>query len=219
MHRAAHELGIPHQLHHALRPRRDGRGPDRAPRACCATLQDETGGFLTYIPLAYHPDHNELGEELGRVGHRHDRATRTCKNIAVGRLFLDNIPHVKTHWPMVTPFLSQIALSFGCDDVEGTVVYERIYHEAGAHTAHAHALHRAGAADPRGREAAGRARQPLPAGARASSTTRRRSRRCAAAPRCRWCTPHEARPDSLDQLLPGLRRDRPGPRAVSAPSW
>ena len=52
----------------------------------------------------------------------------------MGRLFLDNIPHVKTHWPMVTPFLSQIALSFGCDDVEGTVVYERIYHEAGAHT-------------------------------------------------------------------------------------
>jgi aminodeoxyfutalosine synthase len=56
------------------------------------------------------------------------------KNIAVGRLFLDNIPHIKTHWPMVTPFLSQIALSFGCNDVEGTVVYERIYHEAGAHT-------------------------------------------------------------------------------------
>ena len=56
------------------------------------------------------------------------------KNIAVGRLFLDNVPHIKTHWPMVTPFLSQIALSFGCDDVEGTVVYERVYHEAGAHT-------------------------------------------------------------------------------------
>ena len=56
------------------------------------------------------------------------------KNIAVGRLFLDNIPHVKTHWPMVTPFLSQIALEFGCDDVEGTVVYERVYHEAGAKT-------------------------------------------------------------------------------------
>ncbi len=56
------------------------------------------------------------------------------KNIAIGRLFLDNVPHIKTHWPMVTPFLSQIALSFGCDDVEGTVVYERVYHEAGAHT-------------------------------------------------------------------------------------
>ena len=56
------------------------------------------------------------------------------KNIAVGRLFLDNIPHVKTHWPMVTPFMSQIALAFGCDDVEGTVVYERVYHDAGALT-------------------------------------------------------------------------------------
>jgi aminodeoxyfutalosine synthase len=96
-------------------------------------LQDETGGFLTYIPLAYHPDHNELGEELGRVGTA-TTGFEDLKNIAVGRLFLDNIPHVKTHWPMVTPFLSQIALAFGCDDVEGTVVYERVYHEAGART-------------------------------------------------------------------------------------
>jgi aminodeoxyfutalosine synthase len=97
-------------------------------------LQDETGGFLTYIPLAYHPDHNELGQEMGRVGTA-TTGYEDLKNIAVGRLYLDNIPHVKTHWPMVTPLLSQIALSFGCDDVEGTVVYERIYHEAGAHTA------------------------------------------------------------------------------------
>lgn len=96
-------------------------------------LQDETGGFLTYIPLAYHPDHNELGEALGRTG----TATTgfdDLKNIAVGRLVLDNIPHVKTHWPMVTPFISQIALGFGCDDLEGTVVFERVYHEAGAGT-------------------------------------------------------------------------------------
>jgi len=56
------------------------------------------------------------------------------KNIAVGRLVLDNIPHVKTHWPMVTPFISQVALTFGCDDLEGTVVFERVYHEAGAGT-------------------------------------------------------------------------------------
>jgi aminodeoxyfutalosine synthase len=96
-------------------------------------LQDDTGGFLTYIPLAYHPDHNELGEEMGRVGTA-TTGYEDLKNIAVARLFLDNIPHVKTHWPMVTPFLSQIALDFGCDDVEGTVVYERIYHEAGALT-------------------------------------------------------------------------------------
>ena len=97
-------------------------------------LQDETGGFLTYIPLAYHPDNNELGEELGRTGSA-TTGYEDLRNIAIGRLYLDNIPHVKTHWPMVTPFLSQIALAYGCDDVEGTVVYERIYHEAGAHTA------------------------------------------------------------------------------------
>ena len=95
--------------------------------------QDRSGGFLTYIPLAYHTEHNELGEELGRVGTA-TTGFEDLKNIAIGRLFLDNIPHVKTHWPMVTPFLSQIALSFGCDDVEGTVVFERIYHEAGATT-------------------------------------------------------------------------------------
>ena len=95
--------------------------------------QDRSGGFLTYIPLAYHTENNELGEELGRVGTA-TTGFEDLRNIAVGRLFLDNIPHVKTHWPMVTPFISQIALSFGCDDVEGTVVFERIYHDAGART-------------------------------------------------------------------------------------
>lgn len=98
------------------------------------SLQDETGGFLAYIPLAYHPDHNELGTTLGREG----TATTgfdDLRNLAVGRLYLDNIDHVKTHWIMVTPFLSQTALSFGVDDLEGTVVREKIYHEAGARTA------------------------------------------------------------------------------------
>ena len=74
-----------------------------------------------------------LGEELGRVGSA-TTGYEDLRNIAIGRLFLDNIAHVKTHWPMVTPFLSQVALSFGCDDVEGTVIYERVYHEAGAQT-------------------------------------------------------------------------------------
>jgi len=96
-------------------------------------LQDETGGFLTYIPLAYHTENNELGEELGRVGSA-TTGFEDLKNIAIGRLYFDNVPHVKTHWPMVTPFISQIALAFGCDDVEGTVVFERVYHEAGATT-------------------------------------------------------------------------------------
>ena len=97
-------------------------------------LQDERGGFLAYIPLAYHPDHNALGAELGREG----TATTgfdDLRNLAVGRLFLDNFEHIKTHWIMVTPFLSQTALAFGVNDLEGTVVREKIYHEAGAHTA------------------------------------------------------------------------------------
>lgn len=132
VHREAHELGIPtnctmlyghvesaeDRVHHLTQLRE---------------LQDETGGFLTYIPLAYHPDHNELGTELGREGTA-TTGYEDLKNIAIGRLFLDNIPHVKTHWPMVTQFVAQLALAFGCDDVEGTVVYERVYHEAGAET-------------------------------------------------------------------------------------
>jgi aminodeoxyfutalosine synthase len=132
VHREAHGLGIPTNC--TMLYGHVETAEDRIEHlSALRSLQDETGGFLTYIPLAYHPDHNELGEELGRVGSA-TTAFEDLKNIAVGRLFLDNIPHVKTHWPMVTPFLSQIALSFGCDDVEGTVVYERIYHDAGATT-------------------------------------------------------------------------------------
>ena len=132
VHRQAHSLGIPSNctmLYGHVETMEDRVDHLLALRA----LQDETGGFLTYIPLAYHPDHNELGVTLGRTG----TATTgfdDLKNIAVGRLLLDNIPHVKTHWPMVTPFISQIALGFGCDDLEGTVVFERVYHEAGAGT-------------------------------------------------------------------------------------
>ena len=133
VHRVAHELGIPTNC--TMLYGHVERAEDRIEHlTLLRQLQDDTGGFLTYIPLAYHPDHNELGEEMGRVGTA-TTGYEDLKNIAVGRLYLDNIPHVKTHWPMVTPFVSQIALSFGCDDVEGTVVYERIYHEAGAHTA------------------------------------------------------------------------------------
>jgi aminodeoxyfutalosine synthase len=132
VHREAHRLGIPSNCTmlyghvETLEDRVDHLLTLRG-------LQDETSGFLTYIPLAYHPDHNELGEALGRTG----TATTgfdDLKNIAIGRLLLDNIPHVKTHWPMVTPFISQVALGFGCDDLEGTVVFERVYHEAGAGT-------------------------------------------------------------------------------------
>ena len=102
-------------------------------------LQDETGGFLAYIPLAYHPDDNELGRQLARQG----MATTgfdDLRNLAVGRLYLDNFAHIKTHWIMVTSFLSQVALSFGVNDMEGTVVREKIYHAVGAHTPQAMSL-------------------------------------------------------------------------------
>jgi len=132
VHRQAHALGIPTNctmLYGHVETMRD-----RAEHLLILRgLQDETGGFLTYIPLAYHPDHNALGEEHGWQG-RATTGVDDLMNIAVGRLVLDNVPHVKTHWPMVSPFVSQVALHFGCDDLEGTVVYERVYHEAGAVT-------------------------------------------------------------------------------------
>lgn len=102
-------------------------------------LQDETGGFLAYIPLAYHPDDNELGKRLGRQGIA-TSGVDDLKNIAVGRLFLDNVAHVKSHWIMVTPAISQIALHYGANDLEGTVVREKIYHAVGAHTPQAMTL-------------------------------------------------------------------------------
>jgi aminodeoxyfutalosine synthase len=132
VHRQAHALGIPSNctmLYGHVETMRD-----RAEHLLILRgLQDETGGFLTYIPLAYHPDHNVLGEEHGWQG-RATTGLDDLMNIAVARLVLDNVPHVKTHWPMVSPFVSQVALHFGCDDLEGTVVYERVYHEAGAAT-------------------------------------------------------------------------------------
>ncbi len=132
VHREAHRLGIPSNCTMLYGHVETAR--DRAEHLLMLRdLQDETGGFLTYIPLAYHPDNNELGEQMGWTGGE-TQGVDDLKNIAVARLFLDNIPHVKTHWPMVTPFISQLALAFGCDDVEGTVVYERIYHDAGAET-------------------------------------------------------------------------------------
>ena len=133
VHRTAHELGIPTNC--TMLYGHVETAADRIEHlGMLRSLQDDTGGFLTYIPLAYHTEHNDLGEELGRVGSA-TTGYEDLKNIAIGRLYLDNIPHMKTHWPMVTPFMSQIVLSFGCDDVEGTVVYERIYHQAGATTA------------------------------------------------------------------------------------
>lgn len=91
-------------------------------------VQDRTGGFQTFIPLAFHPDHTAL--------HHLPRTTglTDIRQIAVGRLMLDNFPHVKSYWQMVSPKMAQIALRFGADDIDGTVVEEKIYHDAGATT-------------------------------------------------------------------------------------
>jgi aminodeoxyfutalosine synthase len=134
VHKAAHALGIPSNC--TMLYGHVETAEDRAEHLLLLRgLQDESGGFLTYVPLAYHPDHNELGEQMGWAGKgRQTTGVDDLKNVAIGRLALDNIPHVKTHWPMVTPFVSQVALDFGCDDMEGTVVFERVYHDAGAET-------------------------------------------------------------------------------------
>ncbi len=91
-------------------------------------LQDETGGFVTFIPLAFHPDNTPLQHIPKTTGFA------DIKNIAVARLMLDNIPHVKAYWVMMTPRIAQIALRFGADDIDGTVIEEKIYHDAGATT-------------------------------------------------------------------------------------
>jgi aminodeoxyfutalosine synthase len=91
-------------------------------------LQDETQGFQTFIPLAFHPA-NTLLEHLPSTTGMLD-----IKQIAVSRLVLDNFPHIKSYWQMMTPKIAQISLRFGADDIDGTVVEEKIYHDAGATT-------------------------------------------------------------------------------------
>ena len=91
-------------------------------------LQDETGGFLTFIPLAYHPENNEMAVGEGPC------AERSLRVMAVSRLFLDNFPHLKAYWISLGIELAQMALWFGADDLDGTVIDEHIYHDAGAKT-------------------------------------------------------------------------------------
>lgn len=91
-------------------------------------LQDETGGFQTFIPLAFHPENTPLHHIPVTTGFD------DIREIAVSRLLLDNIPHIKAYWVMMTPKIAQIAQRFGADDLDGTVVEEKIYHDAGATT-------------------------------------------------------------------------------------
>jgi aminodeoxyfutalosine synthase len=125
VHRTAHQLGIrsnatmlygsiekpEHRIEHLLKLRE---------------LQDETGGFQTFIPLAFHPENNRLSHLPKPSG------LMDLRMMAISRLMLDNFPHVKAYWVMLGIKTAQVALSYGADDIDGTVVHEKIYHDAGS---------------------------------------------------------------------------------------
>jgi aminodeoxyfutalosine synthase len=125
IHREAHQLGLRSNATmlygHIEEPRH------RIDHLCrLRALQDETGGFQTFIPLAFHPDHTKL-EHLPKPSGLLD-----LKTMAISRLMLDNFTHIKAYWVMLGLKTAQLALSFGADDIDGTVVHEKIYHDAGS---------------------------------------------------------------------------------------
>jgi aminodeoxyfutalosine synthase len=92
-------------------------------------LQDQTAGFQTFIPLAFHPDNTKLGADRQI---KKPSVLMDLRTIAVSRLMLDNFPHIKAYWIMLGVQTAQLALSYGADDIDGTVVHEKIYHDAGS---------------------------------------------------------------------------------------
>ena len=130
IHRTAHELGL-HSTATMLYGHIES-AEDRVDHLVqLRDLQDQTHGFQTFIPLAFHPANTELGK---LIEHTETTGFMDLKNIAVARLMLDNFPHIKAYWIMLTPRVAQIALRFGADDIDGTVAEEKIYHDAGAKT-------------------------------------------------------------------------------------
>src|SRR5438874_11573843 len=125
IHREAHALGLRSNATmlygHIEEPRH------RIDHLCrLRELQDQTGGFQTFIPLAFHPDNTKLAHIPKPSG------LLDLKTMAVSRLMLDNFPHIKAYWIMPGIKTGQVALSFGADDLDGTVVHEKIYHDAGS---------------------------------------------------------------------------------------
>ena len=130
VHRLAHELGMPSNA--TMLYGHIEKAEDRVDHLLqLRKLQDETRGFQTFIPLAFHPANTELGK---LVPHTETSGFMDLKNVAVARLLLDNFPHIKAYWIMMTPRVAQVALRFGADDLDGTVIEEKIYHDAGAKT-------------------------------------------------------------------------------------
>ena len=127
VHRTAHSTGLRSTA--TMLYGHEERSEERADHLVqLRNLQDETGGFLTFIPLAFHPENTNLSHLESTPGQLDLRA------LAVSRLMLDNIPHIKAFWIMITPQIAQLAQSFGADDMDGTVVEEKITHAAGART-------------------------------------------------------------------------------------
>ena len=130
VHRLAHELGM--NTNATMLYGHIESAEDRVDHLLqLRQLQDDTQGFQSFIPLAFHPANTELGK---LVQHDETSGYMDLKNIAVARLLLDNFPHIKAYWIMMTPRVAQVALRFGADDLDGTVVEEKIYHDAGAST-------------------------------------------------------------------------------------
>ena len=127
VHRIAHQSGVKSNstmLHGHIE--RDDEKVEHMLRI--RALQDETGGFMTFIPLRFHPENTPI-QKLGIV-----HGVSSVREIAVGRLLLDNVPHIKTYWIMPSLEVAQICLTMGADDIDGTVVEEKITHMAGAKT-------------------------------------------------------------------------------------
>ena len=91
-------------------------------------LQDETGGFTAFVPLAFHPENTKLAHLPGPSGYD------LLKTLAIARIYLDNLDHIKAYWVLMGLKLAQVALSYGVDDLDGTIMEEKIYHMAGAQT-------------------------------------------------------------------------------------
>ena len=130
VHRIAHELGL-HSNATMLYGHIES-AEDRVDHLLqLRALQDRTHGFQSFIPLAFHPANTELGK---MVKQPETTGFTDLKNVAISRLLLDNFPHIKAYWVMMTPRVAQVALRFGANDIDGTVVEEKIYHDAGAST-------------------------------------------------------------------------------------
>ena len=92
----------------------------------CRDLQDRTGGFQSFIPLAFQPDNTRIPNAKGPDG------IDCLKTLAISRIYLDNFEHIKAYWIMLGLKIAQVALAFGVNDLDGTVVEEKIGHDAGA---------------------------------------------------------------------------------------